>query len=206
MKASNIGAVYRNPARENFNILPCEAPVPDHRYGSEARSELEVPGSILLGSRSEADISSEEREVTQESAGAVLHEYAHGCCRTALVGNRHLKVNVLQGCGLGYLPMNAGRHVFLVMIPVGASHGGQIQLEVPDLPEELVLVDVPVRSVAIRDVRITIDQGNSGKVLGSLDRGLVGRMTDECSVVVPVVLGESWSLLLSRASFHEGTH
>lgn len=184
MKASNTRTIYGNPAGEHLDVLPRESPIPDHGDGRQTRCELEVSSRVLLRTSSEANVTTSELEVTQESARAVLHEDTDGRGRSSLVAHGHLKVNVLERSRLRDLPVNARRHVLLIVIPVGTVHGRQVKSEVADLPEELILVDVPVGAIAVGDVRITVDQGDAGEVGRALDCRPVGRMADEGSVVV----------------------
>ena len=57
---------------------------------------------------------------------------------------RHHELKVLQRRGLRHLPMDTRRHQVLVMFRDIERHLGQVKNKVPDLPEELVLVDIPV--------------------------------------------------------------
>jgi len=64
-----------------------------------------------------------------------------------VVTARHHKFEILQRRGLGDLPVNARRGQRLTRVVGLQGHVPQVELEVADLAEELVLVDVPLRSV-----------------------------------------------------------
>lgn len=71
--------------------------------------------------------------------------------------------------------MNTRWGVLLASVVNDVGHLRQVKLDITDLPEELILVDVPIGAVATGNVRVTINQSDSGEV-GRADncRPLVG--------------------------------
>lgn len=70
---ANTGAVDGNPTAVDVDVLPCEAPVPNHRDCSETRRELKVSGRILLRPSPEADITAKKGQIAKEATRPVFH-------------------------------------------------------------------------------------------------------------------------------------
>jgi hypothetical protein len=66
---------------------------------------------------------------------------------------------------LADLPVDAGRNVLLVMLVVVPRHARHVEDEVPDLAEEVGLIDVPLVTIAVGDVDVGVKQGDAFKVL-----------------------------------------
>lgn len=84
--------------------------------------------------------------------------------------------------------MNACRNQGLTIIVGGGRHSGQVKNKVSDLPEELILVDVPVDTLTIwtcfiGNIWIGINQANSCECRTSLDCGRVIGVTDELGII-----------------------
>lgn len=75
--------------------------------------------------------------------------------------SNHLEANVLQTGGLGNLPVNTRPRV--------RGQGGQVDDEVTNLPEEIVLIGVPILSPLV--IWIRIDDRNPHKGRSGLERG-----------------------------------
>ncbi len=189
--AAGTCAVNCDVAAENIDVFPDKAPVPNHADGSQTAGEVQAAGRVLLTAGAETDVATKEHEVAQEAARTVLHEDSHG--RGPLCGGRdgHVEVQILKRSGLGYLPVDAGRHVLLAVVVVGPVHGGQVEDEVADLPEELVLVDVPLVAVAAGDVYVGVNQGNAGEVGRPLDCGPVIGVSYKLGIIVSKIRRQS---------------
>lgn len=82
--------------------------------------------------------------------------------------------------------MNTRRGVELVAVLGPERHQRHVEDEVTDLPEELVLVDVPIGSIATWNVGVTIDQSYACKICRATNgRPRIG-ITNELSEVVSV--------------------
>lgn len=108
-----------------------------------------------MRSRTKPDVSTEKDQITQEATRAILHKDTHGGC--GLVNSfRHFKLQILQRCGLRYLPMNTGRVVCLSVISIAKIHECEVENKVPDLTIGLVLIDVPLVAIAAGDVNVSV--------------------------------------------------
>ena len=93
----------------------------------------------------------------------------------------HLKIDILQTRRLGTLPVYTSRHEHLAynatsgqtrstprlshtILVILLRHRRQVDDEVADAPEEVVLVHVPLRAVAVRDVRVRICAATANRV------------------------------------------
>ncbi len=79
--------------------------------------------------------------------------------------------------------MDAGGHQGLVVVGGGLRHLGQVEDEVADLAEELVLVDVPLRSRLARLVGARVEQRNALEFVAPLDGRRTVGIADELRVV-----------------------
>lgn len=86
----------------------------------------------------------------------------------------HEELNILEGRGLCHLPMDTSA--------TAKRLGTDINLEVPNLAEEVVLIREPV--VAPVSIGIGIDDGHADKVGSSLQRRDVVEISDHVGVVV----------------------
>lgn len=61
------GTIQGNVARKGIDVFPSKSPVSNHWNGSQTRCEFEVPSRELLWSSSEADISTKECKISNQS-------------------------------------------------------------------------------------------------------------------------------------------
>ena len=112
----------------------------------------------------------------------IFHEDANGV-RGSIVRVRHDEIAVLETCRLRHLPVQACRGIGLVTIIVRVVHCREIEDDVPDLAIKLILVDVPLSTIATRDIDIGVDQRDALKVWQSLQSGPVVWVSDKLGVV-----------------------
>jgi len=148
------------------------APVPVEVDGSVLTGELEVANSELLAAQEGTDVTTLEFKVAGPTAAAVVHEDTK-----LLVSGRlgvHGELHVLQRCGLGDLPVNAGAG--------GFGHASEIDFEVANLAEEVVLVGPPVAASVV--VRVRIQYGHTNERGCSSNDRAVDSIADDLSVIV----------------------
>lgn len=170
---NTIGHVHTNLAAVNSDILQGPGPVPVHIDGGLAVLEGQVTGSELLVAKEGTVATAVEGQVAHETTRAVVHKDALlGVGSTTVCA--HVEDNVLQRGGLRNLPMDTGTS--------GVVHGGQVDLEVANLAEEVVLVDPPVGAIVL--VRVCINDSHAGESGRGLDDGQAGGIANQLGVVV----------------------
>ena len=147
-------------------------PVPVHEHSCLAVVECQVAGSKLLIAKEGSVFTAVERQVGHKATGSIVHEDALLSIGRPSVGS-HVEDNVLKRSSLGNLPMDTSTS--------SDRHSCSIDDEVADLPEEVVLVRIPVNT-SIR-IRITINQSNASKASGCLDCWDRDGITDELGIV-----------------------
>lgn len=166
-----IGHVDGDAAVVDGDTSDGPSPVPVHEDGCLDVVELHVAGSELLAAVESTVLTTVEGQVRHEATGSVIHE------DTELLGSgagNHVEDNVLEGGGLGSLPVDTSTR--------GLRHGGQVDLEVADLTEEVVLVGEPVVAVGI--VWVRVDDSHALEAGSSLEGRWVHGIANELGVVV----------------------
>lgn len=79
--------------------------------------------------------------------------------------------------------MDASRHQRLIIVIGSYGHLRQVKDEVADLPEELVLVDVPLSARAAGDVRICVDEPDTLEGIAALDGRRVQGVPDKLRII-----------------------
>lgn len=97
------------------------------------------------------DISSCECEVCYKASRTILHEDTN---LVVTADGGHDKVDILQTGRLSNLPMDTGWVESLIAILDDRRHGRDVDDKIADLAIEVVLVDVPFRSISSRNVEI----------------------------------------------------
>lgn len=147
--------------------MPVKPPIPNHLNGCQAAVKLQVACRVLLRPSTPTNSSSieglkkwcqlchpeiianETYQISNKTTRPVLGKDSHGSCRFIIRGFGHVEDQVLQRSCLRHLPMNTSGNQGLVIVGRGDGHLRQVKDEVPDLTEELVLVDVPVLAAPI---------------------------------------------------------
>jgi len=107
--------------------------------------------------------------------------------KDSVVGNAgsrwHDELEILQRGSLRNLPMDSGGHQMLVILCDVQGHLAQVEDEIPDVPEELVLVDIPLLAISSWDINIRVDEADSLEVGRADDcRPSVG-IADELGII-----------------------
>jgi hypothetical protein len=84
--------------------------------------------------------------------------------------------------------VNTSRNICLAVLNIRWRHSCQIYYEVPDLTIKLVLVDVPLGAIGVRDIWVCIDQGDAAEIGRAFDGRLAVRVSDKLSIIVPNLL------------------
>ncbi|CAG9937310.1 unnamed protein product [Clonostachys rosea f. rosea IK726] len=176
--ADGLGVATRSQVKTNTAVLDGESvvvpdPVPDLVDGGVAVVEAQVAGSELLAAEEGTVLSTVEDEIGDETTRSVLHEDTLLGVVLAAVLN-HEELDVLERGGLGNLPVDTSTR--------GLGLGGDVDLEVANLSEEVVLVGEPV--VTGVGVGVGVDDSHALEVGTGLEGGDIRKITNQVGVVV----------------------
>ena len=167
-----VGHVETDLAVVDEDALVGEDPVPVLEDRGTAVIESHVADSELLGTHESTNGTTVEGQVGHETTRAVVLEDALLVLASVALG--HLENNVLQTGGLRNLPVDTS----------GGLCSRDVDNKVTDLTVEVVLVGVPVGSIATWDIGVGIDQAHTFEVGSGLQDRHVQWVTDELGVVV----------------------
>ncbi|CAG9998128.1 unnamed protein product [Clonostachys byssicola] len=176
--ADGLSIATTSQVKTNAAVLDGESvvvpdPVPDLVDGGVAVVEAQVAGSELLATEEGTVLSTVEDEIGDETTRSVLHEDTLLGVVLAAVLN-HEELDVLERGGLGNLPVDTSTR--------GLGLGGDVNLEVANLSEEVVLVGEPV--VTGVGVRVCVNDSHALEVGTGLEGGDIREITNHVSVVV----------------------
>ncbi|CAI6089739.1 unnamed protein product [Clonostachys chloroleuca] len=170
LSVATTSQVKTNTAVLDGKSVVVPDPVPDLVDGGVAVVEAQVAGSELLAAEEGTVLSTVKDEVSDEATRSVLHEDTLLGVVLAAVLN-HEELDVLERGGLGNLPVDTSLGL-----------GGDVDLEVANLSEEVVLVGEPV--VTGVSVRVGVDDSHALEVGTGLEGGDIRKITNQVGVVV----------------------
>lgn len=109
------------------------------------------------------------------------------------------------------LPVDSCRNIGIAAV-VGRvdRHLGEVKDHVPDLAEELVLVDIPAFATSARHIWVSIDESNAAESIAPDNDRFIERMADELGIVILYdraadLVTSRLQKLIQRVSFGKAT-